>query len=621
MLTDRNKRLVAITLAAAFLFMAVSPGLSVAIDIPSDLNVGPFVDTIVYKVINNQDQRILALQAGEIEMDNSFFDPVHLDTLAADPDISIFSALRNGYGHITINCRDAPLNESVLRRAFAFAFDKTAVTVDVMDGFSQEHDSLVPYPNGWCIEDQFTSHYYTDQSTIGNQLLNDSGVFPFDEAGEYRTYKGEPFDITIEYSSNSPEIAGGTAQIGVDALRRLGINAQTQAADFNEYISRLDSHGDYDMVFYALNFYSNDVDWLAYEYWSEYADVEYQNPTNFRNATYDSWRDQLLYGTTYEDVYDAAAAMQEILQYNVPRLVVYENTYMQGYRNDQFTGHVEDLGRYITGPWTMRKIHLLDGSFGGTVPIAISEEPDSFNIYVTNSAYSAAILSELWPSLYSFGPDLNPWPDLAESMLTETHTDNPAVPDGHTRFTVDIIQNATWSDGTPLTANDVAFSYTYAFESSAFGNPAGTDIGDLVAAYAPTPFRAVIEFSTESYWHFSNFAYDTVIPFHIFNDDTGIGYEGWNTWNPVFDPEQPNVNCGPFIFSDFEAGEFYELTYNPLFHYAPERLTTTTTTGGPTTSETGGTGPTFDSTLAIVAGAVGAAVVILVGGFVLLRQK
>jgi ABC-type transport system substrate-binding protein len=620
MLTDRNKRLVAFALAAAFIFMAVSPGLSVAADVPSDLNVGPYVDTIVYKVIANQDQRILALQAGEIEMDNSFFDPVHLPTLAADPDIDINSALRNGYGHITINCRDAPLNESVLRRAFAYAFDKTAVTSEIMDGFSQEHDSLVPFPNGWCVEDDFTYHFYTDQTAIGNALLDATGDFGVNLATGFREYKGTPFDIEIEYASSSAEIAGGTAQIGVDALRRLHINAQTRAADFNEYISRLDSHGDYDMVFYALNFYSNDVDWLAYEYWSEYADTEYQNPTNFVNSTYDGWRDQLLYGTTYEDVYAASAAMQEILQYNVLRLVVYENTYMQGYRNDQFTGHVADLGRYITGPWTMRKIQKLDGTFGGTVPIAISEEPDSFNIYVTNSAYSAAILSELWPQLYNFGPDLNPWPDLAESMLTETHSDNSEVPAGHTRFTVDIIQNATWSDGEPVTAEDVAFSLTYAFESAPYGNPAGTDIGDLAAAYAPTPFRAVIEFNTESYWHFSNFAYDTIVPEHIFNDDSGIGYQGWNTWNPVFDPAEPNVNCGPFVFSDYEAGEFYELTQNPLFHYAPERpdVTTTTTTSTTTTTTTAAT---FDAILAIVAGVVGAAVVILVGGFVLLRQK
>ncbi|MBN2228855.1 MAG: hypothetical protein JW779_04605 [Candidatus Thorarchaeota archaeon] len=615
---DRNKRLVAITLTVAFLFMAISPAISTAVDVPADLNYGPYVDKIVYKVISNQDQRILALQSGEIEMDNSFFDPVHLPTLDADPDIDIFSAIRNGYGHITINCRDYPLNISGLRRAFAFAFDKTRVTAEILDGFSQEHDSLVPYPNGWCVEDQFGYHYYTAQVAIGNQILDDLG-FDIDPVSGYRNApNGQPFDIEIEYASSSAEIAGGTAQIGVDALTALHINARTRAADFNEYISRLDSHGNYDMVFYAVNFYSNDVDWLAYEYWSEYANTPYQNPTNFRNSTYDGYRQDLLYGTTYEEIYAAAKGMQEVLQYNVPRLVCYENTYMQGYRNDKFTGHVEDLGRYITGPWTMRKIHKIDGTWGGTLPIAISEEPDSFNIYVTNSAYSAAILENLWPSLYGFGPDLNPYPDLAENMITETHAENAAVPAGHTRFIIDIVQNATWSDGTPLTANDVAFSFTYAFESGALGNPAGTDIGDLVGATAPTPYRCVIEFNTESYWHFSNFAYDTIIPQHIFNDVDGIGYAGWNTWNPVFDPDVPNVNCGPFKFTDFEAGEFYEVTWNPLFHYAPPNHDNPTTGGETTTTTTGGG---FNTMLAIVAGAVGAAVVILVGGFVLLRQK
>ncbi|MGQ4911207.1 MAG: ABC transporter substrate-binding protein [Candidatus Thorarchaeota archaeon] len=619
MLTDRNKRIIAFTLAAAFLFMAVSPALSQAVTVPSDLNVGPFVDKIVYKVINNQDQRILALQAGEIEMDNSFFDPVHLATLEADPDISIFSALRNGYGHITINCRDYPLNISGFRKAFAFAFDKTAVTSEVMDGFSQEHDSLVPYPNSWCIEDSLPYHYYTAQVDRGNAIL-DALNFTIDPVTGYRLApNGDAFNVVIEYSSNSPEIAGGTAQIGVDALTALHVNAETRAADFNEYISRLDSHGDYDMVFYAVNFYSNDVDWLAYSYWSDYANTPLMNPTNFANESYDAWRDQLLYGTTYEEVYEAAAAMQLILHQNVPRLVVYENTYMQGYRNDQFTGHVEDLARYISGPWTMRKIHKLDGTRGGTVSIAIGEEPDSFNLFVSSSAYSAAILTELYPSLYSFGPDMNPWPDIAESLAIETHATNPAVPAGHTRFTIDIIQNATWTDGTPLTAEDVAFSYTYAFESGQYGNPAISGLDDLVAAYAPTTYRVVIEFATESYWHFSNFAFRSIIPKHIFNDVDGIGYEAWNRWNPVFDPDDPQVTAGPYVFSDYEAGEFYEISANPDFYYYPPPSETTSTTT--TTTTTTPTGSGFNASLALVAGAVGAAVVILVGGFVLLKQR
>jgi ABC-type transport system substrate-binding protein len=171
--------------------------------------------------------------------------------------------------------------------------------------------------------------------------------------------------------------------------------------------------------------------------------------------------------------------------------------------------------------------------------------------------------------LFRQGPDLNPWPDLAENMVTETHSDNSAVPDGHTRFTIDIIKNATWSDGVPLTAADVAFTFNYQFESGEYGNPAAIDYAELYAVYTPNPFRVVLEFSTESYWHFSNFAYDYIIPEHIFNDETGIGYEGWNTWNPVFNSSAPHVTCGPFRFEDYEDNEFYELLYNPLFHYSP----------------------------------------------------
>ncbi|TFG34100.1 hypothetical protein EU527_05305 [Candidatus Thorarchaeota archaeon] len=588
------------------------------------LRNGSYVDKITYRVITNHEQRILALKTGTIDMDTHFFDPYYVDVFEEDPDVSIFSALRNGYGHLTINCRDGgdgALADPVVRRAFAYAFDKTRVISEVMDGFSIEHDSLVPAPNGFCIEDELEWHYYTNQTDIGNQILDDAGYEINSETG-YRELPdgGGQFSITLSYSSTTEQIGGGICQMGVDAFATLHIQAVKSYTDFLDPNS-LSNHGDYDIIFYAVNFYSNDVDWLAYEYWSEYADVYGENPTNFVNATYDSWRNQLLYGTTYEQVYEAAAEMQKILHYNVPRLVVYVNTYLQAYRTDQFTGHVEDLSRGISGPWTMRKIHRLDGSIGGTVKIGLGENPDSFNFYVTDSSYTAAILEELWPSLYTYGPDATPWPDLADFMLTETHSDNPAVPEGHTRFTIDIIQNATWSDGVPLTSEDVVYTFTYAFESGLYGNPAATTLGDLVGAYTSSPYRAVIEFTTESYWYFSNFAYMTIIPKHIFQE---IGFENWNTWNPVFDPNEPHVTCGPFILTSFKYGEYYELSRNSQYHYAVEYTNTTTTdTSTSTTSTTNQTnrqGINWSFIFSLLVSAV-SAVVILYCSVNIVRKK
>ncbi len=223
----KSKRTVAV-LTVCFLSVLVISGISdvSAIEFtPNELNAGPYVDKIVYKVIESDEERVLALQAGEIEMDTSYLDPIYMGGFGMGEDIDFVSVPRNGYGYISINCRDYPLNISAFRRAFAFAFDKTAVTVDIHDGFSLEHDSLVPYPNGWCVEDEFTSHYYTDQTAIGAQILVDADFTIDGGTGFLLAPNGDPFDVIIEYPASSPEIAGGTAQIGVDALHRLHINA------------------------------------------------------------------------------------------------------------------------------------------------------------------------------------------------------------------------------------------------------------------------------------------------------------------------------------------------------------------------------------------------------------
>jgi ABC-type transport system substrate-binding protein len=550
----------------------------VAADTPPNLNVGPFVSNVAFNVMPNQDNRVLALLAGDIEFDYSFLDPVHLDTFESDPDISVFRATRNGYGHLTINCAKYPLNISGFRRAFAYAYNKTRFLDGVFGGITVAHDSVVPLPNGWCIEDDLEWHYYDARPDIGNTIL-DRLNFTIDPESGYRLAPDcTPFSITIEY------IPGGipareARTLAAEAFDSLHVNATTMAADYNDLFARLGAHEDYDIVFYESTFQDFDVDWLAYEYWSEYADVPNQNPSNFRNETYDSWRNQLLYATTYEEVYEAASAMQQILHENVPRLVVFEQSYACAYRDDVYAGHILNPSTGVSNLWTLRKVHRVDGVSGGTVHVGLREEPDSFNIFVGTSAFSGIITENLWPSLLALGPENAPIPYLAEDLVIETHALNSSVPEGHIRFSMGIVQNATWSDGTPLTADDVAFTFTYYLESSLYGNPAAVSLGDLVGAIAPSPYRVVIEYGTETYWHLNDFAYTKIIPKHIFNDVDGIGYAGWEDWNPVFDSSEPHVTCGPFSLSGYIAGESYVLSANPYFSYFPGSDQTTSSDG------------------------------------------
>ena len=618
MLSNRMKRVTAITLVMAFAFMAVSPIFATAQVVPyaDRLHNGPYIDKVVYTVIQSEDQEVLALINNQIDLIGEQIDPTYLPQLDAAEDVELEGMLRNGYGHLTINTAKYPFNITALRRAMAFALDKEAISDDIWDGESQPHDGLVPAPNPWGIEGQAPYTYYAAQPEVGNQLLDDAGFLDVDADGFREAPDGSDFDVLVESSQDS-NIALEVGALAAESFLELGLDARMEPTDFYEYLSRVNLHGDFDIVFYGLGYYVFDVQFLQF-YTSQYADVDYYNTPNFRNATYDSWLDQLLYGGSYEEVYEAAAAMQEILLYEQPRIVCYNNINYNAYRTDVFEGWVEDAAQNLLSSWTPLKVHKrasADGPWGGTLRISNPEDIDTFNVMTATSAYSHAVLNNMYLSLLARDDTGLPDFELAESMLIETHDDNPAVPMGHTRFTFDLIQNATWSDGESVTAEDVAFTMNYYVDGLAYGNPSGVGLEDLTASYAASPFQVVIEFDTESYWHISNAGINTVLPKHIFET---IGLDGWSQWNPIRGGD-PNIVPGPFTVTESIAGEFTELTYRPDWAYGlgihpTDEPTTPTTTGG---GEPSG----FDPMLAVVAGAVGAAVVIMVGGFVLIRQR
>ncbi len=606
----KRNRIIAGFTIAAFILMAVSPlFVDAQTNIYDSVKSGPFVEKILYNVITQDDQQVLSLQDDDIDLIGDMVDPSFLDTLLEAEDIDVANVLRNGYGYLTINTAKYPYNITAFRRALAFALDKEAISDDVWDGLSVPQDSVVAQVNPFSIEGQLPYTYYESNVVLGNELLDRAGFIDIDEDGFREAPDGSDFDVLVECSSSSG-IAIEVGELTEAALKAMDIDANSVSTDFYEYLSRLNYHGDFDIVFLGVSFTNFDVNWLAYNYWSEYADEPFWNSPAFKNESYDSWRDQLLHATDYEDVLEAAREMQKIWVYECPEIVCYENILLSAYRTDRFEGWVNSPIDGVPGWWTNYKAHLKEsvgGPFGGTMRWSNPLDIDTFNNMVSTSAYTNNVLTMLYDSLIQPGPDGLDVMWLAESYMIETHADNPSIPEGYSRFTFDIIQNATWSDGLPLTAEDVAF--TLNFYRDGPGNPQGANLNEMTAAFAPTPYTVIVDFETESYWHLHTVGYKPILPKHVFED---IGAENWNLWNPD-PPNEPMVTSGPFNVSEYIAGEFTELTYNPNYFFGPAR------------TDDSGTEPDDsalpDLTLAIVAGAVGAAVVILIGGYVLMRNR
>ncbi len=525
-----------------------------------DLRVGPFVDKIVYNVIVGNDEQVQSLIDDEIDLIGETVHPNYLEELQAAENIRVANRLRNGYDFISINCNRYPLNITSFRRALAFALNKTGICDDIWNGLAVPQDCPIPQTNLFSAEGLLDYTYYEANVALGNQLLDAAGFFDIDEDGFREAPDGSKFDVLIQASSqNEAHIEIGNFVL--NALEALSVEVEILPTEYMEYWLNWEK-GNYEIIVIGEDFANYDVEWFAYEYWSKYAYEPYWNTPLWQNSTFDSWREQLLYDSEFDNVFQAVIEMQKIWVYECPAIICSQNVALSAYRTDRFEGFINSVQSGVPSWWTNYKVkhkEELGGPAGGVLRWSNGRDMDTFNFMASSSSYSENVLQMLYDSLLKQGADGNDILWLAESYTVETNDDNPSVSNGQTRFTFDIRQNVTWSDGMPLTGEDVAFSLNY--YQDAWGYPEGQKIANMTVAYARSLYKVIVEFSNESYWHLHNFGYRWVIPRHIFQE---IGLDGWHDWNPN-PPNEAMITSGPFNVSEYVQGEFLELTYNPTY--------------------------------------------------------
>jgi peptide/nickel transport system substrate-binding protein len=102
-----------------------------------------------------------------------------------------------------------------------------------------------------------------------------------------------------------------------------------------------------------------------------------------------------------------------------------------------------------------------EGGGGGTFTVAFMNEVDSFNPFLGIEAESYEMWALIYDSMTGYAmDDLSPVPALAKSW--------DSTEDGLT-WTFDIRDDATWSDGEPLTAQDIAYTYNRMLEGKVEG--------------------------------------------------------------------------------------------------------------------------------------------------------
>lgn len=183
---------------------------------------------------------------------------------------------------------------------------------------------------------------------------------------------------------------------------------------------------------------------------------------------------------------------------------------------------------------------------GGTFIMAMSGEPQSLVGFLATDTNASMIANNVFSKLVSLNPDMTPRPDLAESWTVSE--------DGLT-YTFNLVTDARWHDGQPVTAEDVVFT-----------------VEDIVAEHFPRASSWVpnVESVTATGEHQVTFhLLEPYAPFMtLMGSSLGSGmlimpkhiYEGTDI--PNNEANFAPIGSGPFRFGSWNRGAYIELVRN-----------------------------------------------------------
>jgi peptide/nickel transport system substrate-binding protein len=183
-----------------------------------------------------------------------------------------------------------------------------------------------------------------------------------------------------------------------------------------------------------------------------------------------------------------------------------------------------------------------------TLKIAVSQSVDSLNPFLASRLISTSVLRLMYEYLTNYDPvDNRTVPGLATAWrpsadkLTWTYT---------------IRSDARWSDGRPVTAEDVAWTFRTMMTDEAAGAANGSYVGNFREVTAPSPTVLVVRLRTPQA---TMTALDVpIVPRHVW-EKTG------DVVGVTNDEGFPIVGSGPFVLVDHEPDSYVRLRANPDF--------------------------------------------------------
>ncbi|HEX5810096.1 MAG TPA: peptide ABC transporter substrate-binding protein [Anaerolineales bacterium] len=185
---------------------------------------------------------------------------------------------------------------------------------------------------------------------------------------------------------------------------------------------------------------------------------------------------------------------------------------------------------------------------GGTAVLIIPEEPAGLNRYLADAAIVYQVSDATVIGLTTPNEKGEYAPRLAEAL--------PTISEDHLTVTWKLRPNLKWSDGEPITSDDIKFTWEAVSNpnSGAYNATAGFDLIESIET--PDDLTAIVHYSEPFVGYLGQFS-AALLPRHA----TGSPEE-MTTWEYNMKP----VAAGPFVVTDWRSGESISMERNPNYY-------------------------------------------------------
>jgi peptide/nickel transport system substrate-binding protein len=299
----------------------------------------PAFDRAIYQFFSNWDAVVQALLVGEIDLIQGEIPPDYVDSLSAEPKVTLVSTFPGPIISIYFNMSDSgkqhpAILDQQVREAIDYAVDKQKVIDVALLGRGE----ICPMrwrcgPFRQELQDPSIQATSYDPGRAAG-ILDQAGYLDADGDGVRETPEGRPLTFRLQYDASfTPNIT--TAEMVQDALGAIGIATELEAVELGTLYAVMRTEEDFDMVVYAEETDSDPMsvhDW-RYSCWTAEEDTA-GNLTNYCNPAFDTLLEKVA-TTLGEERKQKIFELDRLFAHERPVIYLAGSYNLGAYRNDR----------------------------------------------------------------------------------------------------------------------------------------------------------------------------------------------------------------------------------------------------------------------------------------------